>query len=149
MKKKIILSMLLLIFLNYYICNVNLYSSELPEGFTEVKSTSPYKMVLTPYATYPVMVGEYEIIPQNAPGIIYSIAFSPTEKYFALASVDEIKIFEVNTWKLIKILKGYGHIVSVAFNNDGSLLVSGQEGLVRLYEIKTGKLIKELHMFKD
>ena len=51
--------MLLLIFLNYYICNVNLYSSELPEGFTEVKSTSPYKMVLTPYATYPVMIEEY------------------------------------------------------------------------------------------
>src|SRR3989339_487304 len=143
--KRIILNILMLVVST----SIHLHSIELPEGFTEVKSTSPYKMVLTPYATYPVMVGEYEIIPQNAPGIIYSIAFSPTEKYFALASVDEIKIFEVDTWKLIKILKGYGHIVSVAFNNDGSLLVSGQEGLVRLYEIKTGKLIKELHMFKD
>ena len=41
------------------VTGIYLYSSELPEGFTEVKSSSTYKMVLTPYATYPVMIEEY------------------------------------------------------------------------------------------
>jgi len=37
------------------------YSQELrlPEGFNVVETSSPYKMVLTPYATYPVVLEEY------------------------------------------------------------------------------------------
>lgn len=31
----------------------------LPDGFKEVESTTPYRMVLTPYATYPVILEEY------------------------------------------------------------------------------------------
>jgi len=54
MKKKIILNILMLVVST----SIYLHTSELPEGFTEVDSSSTYKMVLTPYATYPVMIEE-------------------------------------------------------------------------------------------
>jgi len=52
-------SIALLVLLSSLVSVSNSEEQKLPEGFVLVETSSPYKMVLTPYATYPVVLEEY------------------------------------------------------------------------------------------
>lgn len=88
----------------------------------------------------------------NKAARVKSVAFSPNG--LILASGDEngiIKLWQVKTGKLLKILKGHkASINSISFSHNGRLLLSGSGGVrndnsIRLWEIKSGKLLKILN----
>jgi len=90
--KKIVFISLLLINLK----SVYLLAGDLPEGFVEVKSTSSYKMVLTPYAKYPVPLEEYvlEVVIEGEWGTVIDYKEDPYKFGIYDAGVDEPKIYE-------------------------------------------------------
>jgi caspase domain-containing protein/WD40 domain-containing protein/glucodextranase-like protein len=78
-------------------------------------------------------------------GIVYSVAFSPDGKTIASGSGDKtIRLWDVNTGRLIRPLAGHGGIVrSVAFSPDGKTIASGSEDkTIKLWQVSTGKHIR-------
>src|SRR5688572_5069652 len=78
-------------------------------------------------------------------GIVYSVAFSPDGKTLASGSGDKtIRLWEVNTGRLIRALSGHGGTVrSVAFSPDGKMIASGSEDkTIKLWQVSTGKHIR-------
>jgi WD40 repeat protein len=75
------------------------------------------------------------------------VVFSPDGKLFALASKQEVVLYDTETGKLIRTLRGHSNNVSdIAISPDSETLVSisAEDGTVRIWELETGKLIKEL-----
>ena len=79
----------------------------------------------------------------------WAVKFSPTGRTIAAASRNSrIGIWDVNSGALVRSLVGHsGAVRDVAFNSDGSLLVSGAEGRnnnIKLWNPETGALIRTL-----
>ena len=79
---------------------------------------------------------------------VHGIAFSPSGKQFATASLDrDLKLWDATTLKEIKTFVGHqDYAFSVVFSPDGTKLLSGSsDRTARLWNIETGK---ELLQFK-
>ncbi len=80
-------------------------------------------------------------------GPVNSVAIHPKQKILAAASDDKtIRLWDLNDYKLIKIIQNHTHFVkTVAFSFDGKLLASGSDDkTVKIYEVETGE---EVHTF--
>jgi len=79
--------------------------------------------------------------------IVNSISFNPDGTAIAGGGEDgAIRIWEVNSRKLIRMLKGHtDRVSSVAFSTEDALLASGSDdGTIKLWEVNSGSLIKTL-----
>ncbi|NET02763.1 MAG: hypothetical protein F6K61_19890 [Sphaerospermopsis sp. SIO1G1] len=81
----------------------------------------------------------------KALGVVYSVAFSPDDKYLAMGDIDgRVKIW--NPKKEREILTFIGHsnsVMSVAWSPDSLTLASGSDDkTVKLWDINTGKCVK-------
>jgi WD40 repeat protein len=82
---------------------------------------------------------------------ISSLNYSPASQIIVTESRDHTvkvweKVWEVDTKKLIHVLKGHeDEIWSANFSYDNKRLVTGsRDGMVRVWDVSTGKLIREL-----
>lgn len=77
---------------------------------------------------------------------IPSISLSPDEQTIASGSHDgTIKIWDINTGKLIHNIEGNPYIQAVAYTPDGQTLISaGHQSTINLVNPQTGKYIKKL-----
>ena len=78
---------------------------------------------------------------------VLTVAFSPDGKVLATGSEDNtIKLWEVNTGKMIDTLSGHSwSVVALAFSTDGEMLVSGSwDKTVKLWMVHTKKEIMTL-----
>ncbi len=99
--------------------------------------------------------------------VYYGINFSKNGKYLAIGGVD-IKIFDVHTWELLKILYGKkGHkekiaklsttksfvkftenFYTIAFSNDSKNIAANSKEKIKIWDIKTGKISKIIKLPK-
>jgi RNA polymerase sigma factor (sigma-70 family) len=72
---------------------------------------------------------------------VAAVAFSPTGKTLASASMDGAKLWELETGKLLRhLLPGEGLFNALAFSPDGKTLATGgQGGIICLWDPQTGK----------
>ncbi|WP_217360042.1 hypothetical protein [Anabaena sp. UHCC 0253] len=78
---------------------------------------------------------------------VKSVAFSPDGQTLASGSGDNtIKLWNVNTGKLLQTLPGHSSAVSsLAFSPDGQTLASGSgDNTIKLWNVNTGKLLQTL-----
>lgn len=75
----------------------------------------------------------------NIYGSFLSCAFSPDGKYLFAGSVDStLSLWEVNTGKLVKSLKGLSHeIRDIVFSQDGTTLITRGDGAVFVWDSAT------------
>jgi WD40 repeat protein len=66
-------------------------------------------------------------------------------------SDETVRVWELNTGKLLNTLKGHTNIVSsLAVTSDNSKIVSGSTyGTIKVWELNTGKLLKTLKGHSD
>ena len=91
-----------------------------------------------------------EITPSHS-DTVFSLSFSPDGKYLATGSADKfVKLFDVNTGKLLKSLAGHTHyVLSVAWKADGRTIVSsGADDVVKLWAFPDGGQFKTIEGFK-
>jgi WD40 repeat protein len=84
------------------------------------------------------------------PDIVNSVAISRDGRTVASGCADKlIRLWDVETGKLIRELSGHGNAVSsLAFSPDDQTLASGSsDKTLRLWNVKTGALIRELQGF--
>jgi WD40 repeat protein/uncharacterized caspase-like protein len=88
-----------------------------------------------------------EIVPNLEPPVsIWSAAFAPDALHIASASVNEIRLWDVRTRRLVRRFLGHTDtITSVAFSSDGKRLASGShDKTIKIWDIGTGKLLREI-----
>ena len=73
-------------------------------------------------------------------GNVYELAYSPDNKWLAVASTIGIWIYDTETGEALKLLMGHtGYVLSVAFSPDGQTLTSGSsDQTIRFWDIRTG-----------
>ncbi|AZL53363.1 hypothetical protein EI285_01765 [Aliarcobacter skirrowii] len=79
---------------------------------------------------------------------VNSIAISSDNRYIVSGSSDKtVKLWEINSGKLLKTFTGHKNIVnSIAISSDNRYIVSGSaDDTVRLWDFKSGKLLKTLN----
>ena len=72
---------------------------------------------------------------------MYSVTFSPDEKFLASGSKDKtVKVWEVGSWREVATLKGHGGwVLSVSFSPDGKFLASGgSDQTVHVWKVGKG-----------
>ncbi len=77
--------------------------------------------------------------------MVFSVSFSSDVKILASGSFDHtIKLWEVDTGRLVKTLEGHNWTVtSVSFSPDAKTLVSGSgDQTIKLWEVSSGRLLK-------
>ena len=82
------------------------------------------------------------------PGRVSGVAFSADGKFFAAASSldgkGEVRVYEVDSGKLVPCEQVTGPAYAVAWNHDGKQIASaGFDGKVWVHDAATGKLVKE------
>ena len=83
---------------------------------------------------------------ERQPGPVSAVAFSPDGSHIALASVGQVRIYDVNDGnKAILTLSGFqGPVYAVAYNpKAGTIVAGGEDGFLRLFDVKTGNLLKQ------
>jgi len=85
---------------------------------------------------------------EAAPGRIYDAHFNADGSRFVVASsldgTGEVRVYETESGKLLKLEGQKGAVYAVAFATSGKVVASaGFDGVVRLNDAMTGKLIKE------
>ncbi len=87
------------------------------------------------------------VIKNDGSFFIKSSFFSPDNKYILLVLSNSVSLFEVNSGKFIRSIRGPAdRINSASFSPDGRKLVLGaDDNIIALYDIETGKVIKELN----
>jgi WD40 repeat protein len=80
----------------------------------------------------------------------WDVAFHPDGSMLATADNSanqyNLRLWDVETGKLIKTLEGHSHkVLSIAFSPDGQILASGSaDGSVRLWDVHSGELLHVL-----
>ena len=74
--------------------------------------------------------------------VIFSVAFSPDGRILASGSVDDTKLWHVETGQNIYTFKHRGQVFSVAFSPDGKVLAGGAYLDIKLWNIETGKEVR-------
>lgn len=105
------------------ICVLHAAEIELPDGFTVVENSTTYKKVLTPYATYPVLMEEYEqtVLFEcpwgSEPGQLGAYDIDSKEHYepgrMAINSRNEIYILDTPNLRIQKFNYQGKHIKSI------------------------------------
>jgi WD40 repeat protein len=93
------------------------------------------------------ILGECLMTLQGHTSWVFSVMFSPDDRYLATGSNDAtIRIWAVTTGECLHELTGHdGAILSVAFSPDGTVLASGSfDQTVRLWNYKTGECLAVL-----
>jgi WD40 repeat protein len=83
---------------------------------------------------------------------VTSLAFSPSGELLASGGYDHsVILWEVRTWKMIKVLRGHKETVtSIAISGDGKTLVSGsRDDTVRIWEIASGKELASISVKRE
>lgn len=81
-------------------------------------------------------------------GCVLSFVISPDSRYVATCGYSKhIIIWDIESADKVKTIEALeGPIYSIAYNSDGSKIVSGHDsGVIRIWKTETGELIKELH----
>jgi len=73
------------------------------------------------------------------------ITFSPDGKFFAVAFDREVRIYQVEPFKLVFRPKMFSHAGALTLTNDGLLATSDSRGYLRVWNYKTGQLIGQHH----
>jgi WD40 repeat protein len=84
-------------------------------------------------------------------GNIYSLVFSPDNRYLVSGSRDQtIRVWEVATGEVIRTLRGHKNAVfSVRFTPDEKHLVSASfDGIIKIWDLTTGLCIKTVDAHK-
>lgn len=116
---------------------------------TEEKPASPPRTVQAPLNDIQIKELKSLSIPD---GSIEGIIFSKDGTLLAACGrYNDINIWEVKNWRLLKTLKGHTNTIeSIDFSNDGHLLTSGSwDGTVRIWNIESGELLKILRGHTD
>jgi WD40 repeat protein len=76
-------------------------------------------------------------------GLILDASFDPTEKYIATAQVNgTVHLWDVSTGKSVRVIKAHkGSVLSVAFNTEGDLIVTGSDDNTAQVRTTAGKKI--------
>jgi WD40 repeat protein len=79
-------------------------------------------------------------------GWISSLAFSPDSSLLAIGVGTEIKIWRVNDWNIVHVLKGHtATIQSISFDSSGNFLASASwDKSIKIWRISDGQLIRTL-----
>jgi WD40 repeat protein len=83
----------------------------------------------------------------ETPNALRELAFSPIDRILAVGSSSrEVTLWNISESRCISTLEGHvDQVLSVAFNNDGSLLASSdQQGIVNVWNPKTGETLATL-----
>ena len=101
---------------------------------------------------YQVATNSYNHQTLSVPtGRVHSLAFSPDGKILAFAKGNRIIIWDVERETEIRTLTGHDYaVVSLAFNQDGTLLASGSLGeVVKLWDVDNGSEFSTLSRNSD
>jgi|GEM_PF-2541766 len=79
------------------------------------------------------------------------VCFDPDEKFLAVMGIDKIHIWDLNSFKLVRTIEVNSHSgESLAFSEDGKILVSGGENRsVKFWSASDGKLLCSLWLLGD
>ncbi|MCX8075855.1 MAG: WD40 repeat domain-containing protein [Aquificaceae bacterium] len=77
---------------------------------------------------------------------VYSLSFDRTGKTLASGGYSSVKLWDVQSGRLVRTIKGHnGIVLSVHFSPDGKTVASGgEDGKIKLWEASTSKLLRTL-----
>jgi WD40 repeat protein len=74
--------------------------------------------------------------------MVHFVAFSPDGTILASVSANNIRLYQVSDWTLLRTLENPVPVNVIAFSPDGSTLVSGgKDSIVRLWQVSDGQLL--------
>jgi WD40 repeat protein len=90
--------------------------------------------------------GQEALVPDAPDGVVSAVAYAPTGKFLATASIRTVWVWDSATAQLLAKLQGHEATVSdLALSADGKLLVSSaQDGTVCLWNPVTGKKLRRI-----
>jgi WD40 repeat protein len=128
-------------------------SQDISESDNEKKMPLSSEVNITPKSDYEPVFTLKELRTLNEPdGSVETVTFSKDGTLLATCGRHkDINIWDVESGKLLKILKGHTNTVeSVDFSSDGKFLVSGSwDGTVRIWNVTTGWLVNVLRGHTD
>ncbi|KAF8927044.1 hypothetical protein BGZ58_010674 [Dissophora ornata] len=87
-----------------------------------------------------VQFGELPYLKET--GMVHSCAYSPDGQTFAVGLWRKIRLYETETWKKVRLLRGHtGAIESVSFSHTGNQIVSCCGRAVRIWDLQKGSCI--------
>jgi WD40 repeat protein len=74
-------------------------------------------------------------------GYVYSVAYAPDGKTFLTGADDKkAKLWDTNTWQLIRIFQVMYPVTRVAYSPDGKTILTAGSGGAALWDVQTGQM---------